>query len=266
MLTEEAAYNALAITNSYRSLLNLRLRHRSWVDCLSTSTKDPEKEWKRLEDAGVRLVLRDSSEYPSLLKRIPHPPHALYIKGHLLEPGLPVAVVGTRRASSKGKAAAKIISKDLTEKRCAIISGLALGIDAAAHSSTISAGGYTVAVLAHGLSMIYPNEHIKLANKILDQGGALVSEYPLGTTPRSYRFLERNRIVSGLSKGVLAIEAPVRSGVLATARFAMEQDRFLWVLPGPYDHPNFEGSLTLVRSGATLIRGATDILEDLANY
>jgi DNA processing protein len=172
-----------------------------------------------------------------------------------------LAIVGTRRATPKGIALAHDFACSLARRGVRVVSGLAFGIDAAAHDGCLDAGGQTLAVLPCGLDRIYPRSHEKLAGKILGNGGALVSEYPPGTEALPHRFLERNRIVSGLSRGVLVIEAPENSGALVTARLAAEQGRDCFVTPGPIGHPNFIGSHQLIRKGAELVTCPENILE-----
>lgn len=177
--------------------------------------------------------------------------------------GLFVAVVGTRKATGQGLSAAKTFAKSLAHAGAVVVSGLALGIDAAAHAGSLAGGGKTVAVLGSGLEHISPRTNLHLAEEILKSGGALISEYPSEEEARDYRFLERNRIIAGLCKAVLIIEAPERSGSLATARFALEANRDIFVLPGPAGHPNFKGSHRLIREGATLVDDPSQLIEDL---
>jgi DNA processing protein len=170
--------------------------------------------------------------------------------------------VGTRRATRTGKELAHALARELAA-HFSIASGLALGVDAAAHAGCLEGNGHTVAVLAGGVDAPQPQTNAALAMRIVEQGGALVSEYPPGSAPIPYRFLERNRIVSGMARGVLLVEAPESSGALVTARCALEQNREVFILPGPVTHPNFRGSHTLIREGARLVRNAADIFEDL---
>jgi DNA processing protein len=173
---------------------------------------------------------------------------------------LGIAVVGTRRATPDGKNTARRFAAELARAGIVIVSGLAFGVDAAAHEGCLNAGGKTLAVLACGLANIYPKNNEALAEKIIAQGGAIISEYPPDMPAYPSRFLERNRIVSGLSKGTLVIEAPERSGSLATARFALEQNRDVFVIPGQITHPNFKGSHELIRQGAELVTTPEHIL------
>jgi DNA processing protein len=202
--------------------------------------------------------------YPRLLKEISNPPQQLYLIGNL--PGdetLKIAIVGTRKATSEGKRLAREIAKKLAERNVVIVSGLAMGIDTAAHEGAILAGGRTIAVLANGLNSIYPRQNENLAKKILELDGAIVSEYSPGAPALEHQFLERNRIISGLSIAAIIIEAPERSGSLATANWAAQQGREVFVFPGPTNHPNYRGSHKLIRDGARLVNSIEDILEDL---
>ena len=205
----------------------------------------------------------NSSLFPPLLREIPLPPARLYLKG-MLDFGRPhVAIVGTRRATAAGKETARALARDLARANVVVVSGLAFGIDAAAHEGALEGGGATVAVLPTSLDRIYPRHHQGLAELILAQNGALISEYAAGTPSYEGNFLARNRIISGLSLGVIIIEAPQISGALATARFALEQNRDVFVIPGPISHPNYVGSHRLIQQGAMLITSAHDALEAL---
>lgn len=202
--------------------------------------------------------------YPVLLKEISDPPSPLYFLGALpAASDVTVAMVGTRKASREGMLLAKQIANELAKAGVVVVSGLALGIDGAVHEGAVAAKGRTVAVLATGLDSIYPKTHENLARSILDCGGAILSEYPEGAPALPHQFLERNRIVSGLSIGTIVVEAPMRSGALVTARFALEQGRELFVAPGPVNHSNYKGSHLLLRNGARLATSAADVLEDL---
>ena len=210
-----------------------------------------------------KITLEDKN-YPLLLKEIPGSPKEIYYLGRLpkAEETL-IAIVGTRKATSDGRILAKQIAKDLAEAGITIVSGLAFGIDAAAHEGALAGGGKTIAVLATGLDTIYPRSHERLVQEILKNDGALISEYPPGTPAYPNQFLERNRIISGLCIATVIIEAPIHSGALVTARHALEQGREIFVTPGPARHQNYKGSHLLIRNGARLITSVEDILEDL---
>lgn len=257
-------YNAInrALEGDYGNIARIRGMYPSWQAAWEARPAlhhiQSDRAWEALETHGITLLLNTAPEFPSLLREIPHPPFALYIKGLIPKQHM-CAIVGTRKATTSGIAAAKQFAEMLAAHGWCIASGLALGIDAAAHAGALAGNGKTVAVLACGLDTVYPSEHTTLAKRITSEGGALISEYPIGTPALPYRFLERNRIVSGLSKGTLIIEAPERSGSLATARFALEQNREVFVTPGPMGHPNFAGSHALIKAGAALVTTSDDI-------
>jgi DNA processing protein len=229
-----------------------------------------EQEWEKVERAGMDLVLFEDEDYPAPLRQIADPPYGLYVLRTLSnESGgvdgtngaaPTIAIVGTRRATPEGKTIAKRFARELARYGCSIVSGLAFGIDAAAHEGCLEAQGKTMAVLAGGLDDIYPHSNRRLAERILQNGGAVISEYPPSEPPYGYRFLERNRIISGLARGALIVEAPTGSGALTTARRALDQNRDVFVVPGTITHPNFAGSHELIRQGAELVTAPEDIL------
>ncbi|MEE8131833.1 MAG: DNA-processing protein DprA [Candidatus Paceibacterota bacterium] len=212
----------------------------------------------------VEILHQDSPGFPSLLKEIPSAPTELYVLGNLPDEQLPkIAIVGTRKATSSGCLIAKQLAQTLSRIGAIIVSGLAMGIDTAAHEGAVAAKGQTIAVLGNGLNEIYPHQNENLAKKILEFKGAIISEYPPETPSFPAQFLERNRIVSGLSIATIVVEAPERSGALVTARLAAEQGREVFVVPGPVNHPNYKGSHQLIRDGARLVASVEDVLEDL---
>lgn len=233
------------------------------IRAASPERSDPEKDWDVLKRNTIRLILRDSPEFPRLLREITNPPFGIYIKGSLPRRAHgPMAIVGTRRATPEGKEIARCFARELATAEVPIVSGLAFGIDAAAHEGSLGTErGVTIAVLAGGLADVYPREHRPLAEKILARGGALISEYPPGSPPYASRFLERNRLISGLSRGTLIVEAPIGSGSLVTARRAMDDNRDVFVVPGSIIHSHFKGSHALIRQGAELVSEPADILE-----
>lgn len=213
---------------------------------------------------AINCVKIGDPSYPALLKEIAEPPKEIFFIGVLPKNNEHlVAIVGTRKATSDGKLLTKQIARELTQRNISVVSGLALGIDASAHEGAVSADGKTIAVLANGLDSIYPRQNEHLAEKIIDRGGCIISEYPEGTLPFPNQFLERNRIISGLCLATVVIEAPERSGAIATARNAIEQGREVFVFPGPSSHPNYKGSHALIRNGARLITSVEDIFDDL---
>jgi len=221
----------------------------------------------QLNTLKIKTILKESRQYPSLLKEIPIPASRIYVLGELPDDppaaGPKIAIVGTRKATSQGRLIAKEMAKKLSERGMIIVSGLAMGIDTASHEGAVAVGNKTIAVLACGLDTIYPYQNESLARKILELGGAIISEYPVGTPAFPNQFLERNRIISGLSVATIIIEAPKESGALVTARLAAEQGREVFVIPGPINNPNYYGSHKLIRDGARLVASIDDILEDL---
>jgi DNA processing protein len=223
----------------------------------------PEAEMEKLDRYGAKVLTCNDAGYPSRLKEIYDYPPVLYVRGSLLpEDEWCLAIVGTRRASVYGKQVTEEIVTDLAQSKITIVSGLAKGIDTVAHRSALDAGGRTIAVFACGLDVIYPGENAGLARSIIEHG-ALISEYPLGTRPRAENFPRRNRILSGLSLGVLVSEAGDTSGALITARMALEQNREVFAIPGSILSPASRGTNHLIQEGAKLVRGYTDILEEL---
>lgn len=202
--------------------------------------------------------------YPLFLKEIYNPPIKLHYKGVFGQDERPhIAIVGTRKATAQGLDIARTLAKELASAGVVIVSGLALGIDTAAHEGALSAGGKTTAVLPVGIDRIYPAQNAGLAARIIEKGGAIISEYAPGVPSLKNHFLERNRIVSGLSLGIVVIEAPERSGALATANHALQQNREIFVIPGPINNENYKGSHSLLRAGARLATNAREILDDL---
>lgn len=212
----------------------------------------------------MALVLREDAQYPPLLRQIAHPPHLLYVYGETdLTDRFPVAVVGTRRASAYGLTHTREIAAELAQTGVCIVSGLALGIDAAAHTGALDGGGRTVAVLGSALDKLYPQENKPLMRRILGSGGSVVSEYAPGTPPSRYSFLQRNRIIAGMCLGTLVREGPRRSGALNTATRTLENGREVFALPGNVDSPGAQLPNMLISEGARLVTGAADILSAL---
>ncbi|MEM8839792.1 MAG: DNA-processing protein DprA [Pseudomonadota bacterium] len=220
------------------------------------------QEIETAQDAGIRYIALPDIDYPPLMRQIPDPPPVLLIRGDTkMTAARAIAVVGSRNASVAGQKTASTISRDLGSAGCAIVSGLARGIDTAAHKASLPTG--TVAVLAGGHARIYPKENESLYYDIIENGGAIVSEMPPWAEPRAKDFPRRNRLISGLSIATLIVEAALRSGSLITARTALEQDRDVFAIPGSPLDPRAEGCNRLIRDGARLVRNAEDILEDL---
>lgn len=220
-----------------------------------------------LEAPEHHLLTWDHADYPPLLAELPDAPPLLFIAGQpalLQSPQL--AIVGSRRASKPGLDTAHAFARSLATGGFVITSGLALGIDGAAHLGALAVGGKTVGVLGTGLQQIYPSRHRALAARIVDEGGALISELPLDSPPIPASFPLRNRIISGLSLGVLVVEASPSSGSLITARLAAEQGREVYAIPGSIHHPGARGCHQLIRNGAALVEGVDDILEGLRGW
>ena len=213
---------------------------------------------------GMALVLRGDGRYPPLLEHIEHPPHLLYVYGRAdLTDRFPIAVVGTRRASAYGLGHTRQMAAELAGAGVCVVSGLALGIDAAAHTGALDARGRTVAVLGGALDQPYPAENGPLMRRILESGGSVVSEYPPGMPPTKYSFLQRNRIIAGMSLGTLVTEGPKRSGALNTAMRTIENGREVFALPGSVDSPGSQLPNMLIADGAKLVTCANDILAAL---
>jgi DNA processing protein len=216
-----------------------------------------------LEDPANRIITLADAEYPKSLLEIPDPPPLLYVKGRLdlvKHPGL--AIVGSRNATAQGIANAEAFAEALSNAGLAIISGLALGIDAAAHRGGLAGKGSTVAVVGTGLDIVYPARNRELAHRIAEQG-TLVSEFPLGTPALAANFPRRNRLICGLSRGCLIVEAAISSGSLITARLAAEQGRDVFAIPGSIHSPLAKGCHALIKQGAKLVESAEDVLEEL---
>jgi DNA processing protein len=225
---------------------------------------DVEKERKWAAELGLQIVTQADPQYPASLREIYDPPLALYIKGTIPETWpRGVAVVGSRETSHYGLETAKKLGYQIAYAGVPVISGLARGIDTAAHLGALAAKGATWAALGCGLDKMYPPENDALAAKIVESGGCLISELPLGTAPDKRTFPMRNRIVSGLSFGVLVIEAGRQSGALITARQALEQGRQVFAVPGRIDNPLAQGCHQLIKDGAKLVEGVEDILGEL---
>ena len=223
-----------------------------------------EDELRRVVEVGGSILTPADEAYPDRLREIYDPPAVLWIRGNvelLARPG--IAVVGTRSPSPYGAGMAELLSRDLANRRLVILSGMARGVDTAAHKGAIEAGGKTVAVWGTGIDVIYPKENKKLAESIVATGGTIVSEYPLGTFPAPQNFPIRNRVLSGMSVGVLVIEAAEYSGTRITARCAMDQNRDVYAVPGNVTNKNAWGPNTLIKQGAKLTATWEDIWEDL---
>jgi DNA processing protein len=265
---ERKWYHACAIAHrgSHEQLAKALATHGTWEHVWEkvNSSKSPidfVAEEQKLDALGAELILKDDPSYPPLLREIEHAPFGIYVRGTLpSRDSFPFAIVGTRNATESSKELAEQFAGTLSRAGMVIISGLALGIDASSHEGALEASGITIAVVATGIDQYYPRANESLGKRIIQGGGTIISEYPPGMPALPHQFLERNRIVSGMSKGILVIEAPARSGSLATARFALEQNRDVFVIPGSARHPNFKGSHALIRQGAELVTCPEDII------
>ncbi len=225
--------------------------------------EDLDNELNLAGKQGIKIISYKDDDYPENLKQIIDPPIILYIKGELKkEDKFSLGVVGSRRASFYGLSSSEKFAYDLASKGLTIVSGMARGIDTYAHQGALKAGGRTLAVIGSGFNQIYPSENKRLALEIA-KSGAVISEFPINTQPLRQNFPRRNRVISGLSLGVLVVEAARNSGALITADFALEQGRDVFALPGKIDAVNSSGTNELIKQGAKLVCAANDILEEL---
>jgi DNA processing protein len=230
----------------------------------SLKSNDVDEELELMMRHGVELIQLGNPAYPAALAAISAPPKFLYLRGRLdPQDANAVAIVGSRSCTSYGRRVAERLAQDFVRAGFTVISGLARGIDGAAHRGALDAKGRTIAVLAGGLSKIYPPEHAALADEIVAAGGALISETPMRMEPMAGMFPARNRIISGLSRGVVVVEAAEKSGALITASHAADQGREVFAIPGQADSSASAGTLQLLRKGARLARHARDVLDDL---
>jgi len=221
-----------------------------------------ERECERSARSGVRIVTFLSEEYPKILFEIPDPPPFLYVRGSLEGIDPAVAIVGSRRASTYGRQATERLARELAGHGVAVISGMARGVDVAAHRGALDGGGRSIGVLGCGIDVVYPPEQRPLFAEMAERG-ALVSEFPMGTLPLAENFPRRNRIISGLSRGVLVVEAMENSGSLITAQYALEQGREVFAVPGNINSAASRGTNRLIREGAKLVAEVADILAEL---
>lgn len=224
---------------------------------------DLESVWESLERQGIQIITWDDEDYPRRLREIAQPPPVLYVRGDILtDDDWAVAVVGTRRITSYGRRAAEDIASALAQRHVTVVSGLARGVDSIAHQAALNGGGRTLAVLGSGVDRIYPPEHRRLAEEICECG-ALISDYPPGSEPDAANFPARNRIISGLALAVVVVEAGLTSGALITAKFAADQGRDVFAVPGSIYSSSSKGTNNLIRDGAYPVLEAGDILSVL---
>jgi len=226
--------------------------------------RDPATEWERLVKHDVTVLTEEDDEYPQRLRHTVGAPALFFMRGTLTPADeVAIAIVGTRRMTGYGREVAHRLATGLGDAGVTVVSGLAKGIDGIAHKAALDAGGRTLAVLAHGLDIVYPYEHKGLAARITAEGGALISEYPPGTKPDATNFPARNRIISALALGVVVVEADIKRGAMITANIAAEQGRDVFAVPGSVLNPMSAGCHALLRDGARLVEDVSDILSEL---
>jgi len=249
-------------------LIEAGLEENIAAEFLAWREQNPiEKIMEKLNKENISVVSINEPAYPALLKEINDPPFALFIRGKLPNTGSPtLGVVGTRKFTAYGKLTCQEIVAPLVNSGVVIVSGLAFGIDAIAHQTTLDNNGITIAVLGGGVDKktIAPSSHLQLAEQIIASGGAVISEYPIGFAPTLYSFPARNRIIAGLSLGTLVIEAPETSGALITARCALDYNREVYAIPHSLNSPTGAGPNNLIKMGAKLVTDASDIIESLS--
>ncbi len=274
-MTEKESYVAFNLTDRIGSVGVGKLvrQHGSVVAAWEACSKKVARtggevnvsaEFDQAQKFGVTILTPADADYPSLLREAPGAPLVLYVKGDVRALSRPsVAIVGTRRATPYGLDQAYGFAHDLAQNGWCIVSGLALGIDAEAHKGALEAKGLTVGVIGSGLDKFYPEQNRDLAREIVRGGGAVVSEFPFGRPPDTQTFPQRNHVIAALAKGVLAIEAPLKSGTLITTAVAADLGRTMMAVPGRVDSRSSAGCLQLIREGATLVRSARDVEEAL---
>lgn len=258
--TPEAVFHA-----SKKELLNIEGLGEKAAEAIRRGPleKAVEKELTLLKKLGGKLITLKDEVYPKRLKDIYDPPALLYVRGELKrEDELAIAIVGSRKTSPYGRMVTERISRDLARQGVTIVSGMARGIDAVAHWGALSEGGRTIAVLGCGIDVIYPHENRNLFTKMIDHG-AILSEFPMGSPPEGGHFPKRNRIISGLSMGVVVVQASERSGSLITAGYALEQGREVFAVPGNIGAEGSRGTNQLIKEGAKMVESSEDILEEI---
>lgn len=227
--------------------------------------KKAKQELEKAEESGIHILTLNEEEYPFLLKQIYDPPIVLYIKGKILkEEKNSIGIVGSRRPSIQGRLNAEKFALELASRGWAVVSGMARGIDTSAHRGALKAKGRTIAVLGSGIDVVYPPENKGLMKEV-EKDGMVISEFPLGTLPNRENFPRRNRVISGLSLGIIVVEAAEKSGALITASFALEQGREVFAVPGNVNLPTTKGCHQLIKDGAKLVHGIEDILEEFGS-
>lgn len=251
-------------TESSINLKQLLRKENDLVDHKEKLIQAAENEIKKCRDLGIHIVTIDQEHYPKNLRVIADPPIVLFYKGNLSDEDFnSIAVVGSREVSDLGLKNSKHLSRELAGLGITVVSGLALGIDQSAHEAVLDGEGRTIAVIGSGLDQYYPPQNRELQKEIADKG-CLISEFPLGTKPLGKHFPIRNRIIAGLSVGVVVVEGGIDSGSLYTAKFALDYGRELYAFPGPANNPNYSGNHDLIKKGAKLIENSYDLLNDLS--
>ena len=248
-----------------KQLADLKINDNNTQKILDANIRNSiNKHLEYMKKHNIQIININSKKYPKNLKNIYDPPISLYVIGNVdILNQNNIAIIGCRNCSKYGENQAKAFAYNLSKDKINIVSGLAKGIDSFAHTGSLYANGKTIAVLGNGLHTIYPEENKYLAKKIIENGGCIISEYPLGTKPLKYNFPARNRIISGLSDGILVIEAKEKSGTLITVDFALEQGKNVYVLPGNVDSKNSIGTNKLIQEGARLVISHKEILENM---
>jgi DNA processing protein len=258
---------------STEDIFNVSIKQLASVDGIDYKTAKNIKDYSDFEfgtqqvnkakQEGIEVIDFWDERYPENLKKIYDPPAFIFMKGTIVKPDkYAISIVGTRLPSNYGKLVAEKIAKELAQKGLVIVSGLARGIDTICHWAALQVGGRTLAIMGSGLDHIYPGENQKLAEKI-EQQGALISEFPMGTAPDAVNFPRRNRIIAGLTLGTIVVEAGVKSGALLTANYALEQNREVFAVPGNINSPKSMGTNQIIKDGAKLISSASDVLMEL---
>lgn len=259
-LDREAQLSVLSLSDLER-IVGRSLRGRSWSP--ASLLRAAAEDRGRCRSLGIDFVSYREGGYPPLLRELSDPPSVLFYRGTLPDQGRPlVSVVGTRHPGAEASSQAYEFGGDFARSGVPVVSGLALGIDGMAHRGAVDAGGESLAVLGSGLDRVYPASHRDLARRIVERGGALVSEYPPGTPPLRFHFPERNRVIAGLCRALVVVEAPEGSGALISADFALEGGRDLWVGSAGVVSPRGEGTRRLAEEGAPVASRAADVLED----
>ena len=277
-MTEKEAYIAFNLTDGIGSvkLAGLVAKYGSVVAAWesyphkvgrNSDTVDWEREIKLAKKYSVEILTPVDEDYPAVFREMRAHPLALYVKGNVKALSRPaIAMVGTRRSTEYGRNEASKLAFSLASNGWVIISGLALGIDAASHRGALDASGITVGVLGSALDMFYPDENRELAREMIAKGGAVISEFPFGRSADEHTFPQRNRVVAALAKGVIAVESPIKGGTLITMSLAAELGRSVMALPGRVDSRSSAGCLKLIRDGARLIRNARDVEEEMGDF